>query len=218
MIIQWFGYSYFRIDSKNKIIAIDPYYEPKANNKVLAKQGSYSESMTGLKPPRFKSDILLITQQQANNNNRSSIMGDPLALEGPGEIETKGIFIEGIAHKSNTIYLMKSEGITLCHLGNLEKKDLKEELLEKVANVDILLIPVGGHDTINYEEAISLINQIEPKIIIPMHYALPNLKIKLDSLDKFLKAISKKAEVLDKLVIRKNNLPGETKLIILNKQ
>ncbi len=202
MIIQWFGHSYFRIDSKNKIIAIDPY----------------SKSTTGLNPPRFKSDILLITQQQENHNNKSVIMGDPLILEGPGEIETKGIFIEGIAQESNTIYLVKSEDITLCHLGNLEKKNLKEELLEKVANVDILLVPIGGHDTIDHEEAISLINQIEPKIIIPMHYALPNLKIKLDSLDKFLKAISKKPEVLDKLVIRKNNLPGETKLITLNKQ
>jgi L-ascorbate metabolism protein UlaG (beta-lactamase superfamily) len=218
MIIQWFGHSYFRIDSKNKIIAIDPY----------------SKLTTGLKPPRFKCDILLITQQQENHNNKnlasrepcyspsahnkSAIMGDPLTLEGSGEIETKGIFIEGITQKSNTIYLIKSEGVTLCHLGNLEKKNLKEELLEKVANVDILLVPIGGHDTINYEEAISLINQIEPKIIIPMHYALPNLKIKLDSLDKFLKAISKKPEVLDKLTIRKNNLPGETKLIVLNKQ
>jgi len=202
MIIQWFGHSYFRIDSKNKIIAVDPY----------------SKSTTGLKPPRFKCDILLITRQQGNHNNKSVIMGDPLILEGPGEIETKGIFIEGIAQKSNTIYLIKSEGVILCHLGNLEKKNLKEELLEKVANVDILLVPIGGHDTINYEEAISLINQIEPKIIIPMHYALPNLKIKLDSLDKFLKAISKKPEVSDKLVIRKNNLPGETKLMVLNKQ
>lgn len=202
MIIQWFGHSCFRVDSKNKIIAINPY----------------SESTTGLKSPRFKSDILLIPQQQENNKKRSSIMGEPLILEGSGEIETKGIFIEGIAQKSNTIYLIKSEGIVLCHLGNLKNKNLKEELLEKVANVDILLIPVGGYDTINYEEAIFLINQIEPKIIIPMHYALPNLKIKLDSLDKFLKAISKKAETLDKLVMRKNNLPGETKLIVLNKQ
>lgn len=202
MIIQWFGNSYFRIDSKNKIIAINPY----------------SESITGLKPPRFKFDILLIAQEQENDNNKSIAMGDPLILEGPGEIETKGIFIEGVAQKSNTIYLIKSEGITLCHLGNLEKNNLKEELLEKVANVDILFIPIGGHGSINNEEAISLISQIEPKIIIPMHYALPNLKIKLDSLDKFIKAISKKPEVLDKLVIRKNNLPGETKLIVLNKQ
>lgn len=202
MIIQWFGNFYFRIDIKNKIIAIDPY----------------PESITGLKPTRFKSDILLITHKEEKNDDKSIIIGDPLTLEGPGEIETGGIFIEGISQNSSTVYLIKSEDITLCHLGNLEKENLKEELLEKVANVDILLIPIGGNNTINYEEAISIINQIEPKIVIPMYYTLHNLKIKLDSLDKFLKAISKKPEVLDKLVIRKNNLPAETKLITLNKQ
>ena len=202
MIIQWFGYSYFRIDSKNKIIAVDPY----------------SISSTKSKPPRFKSDILLIPHKEENYDNKNIITGNPLTLEGAGEIETGGVFIEGMAQKSNTIYLIKSEDMVICHLGILEKKNLKEEILEKIANVDILLIPIGGHGTLDYEEAIFLINQIEPKIIIPMHYALPDSKIKLDSLDKFIKAISKKPEVLDKLVIRKNNLPTETKLTILNKQ
>jgi len=202
MIIQWFGYSYFRIDSKNKIIAIDPCFE----------------SLTKSKPPRFKSDILLVSCHQESHDNKKIIMGNPLILEGAGEIETGGVFIEGITQKSNTIYLIKSENMVICDLGNLEKKNLKEETLEKIANVDILLIPIGGHDALNYEEAISLTNQIEPKIIIPMYYALPDSKIKLDPLDKFLKAISKKPEILDKLVIRRNSLPTETKLIILNKQ
>jgi len=80
------------------------------------------------------------------------------------------------------------------------------------------LIPVGGNYTINYEEAVSFINQIEPKIIIPMHYALPHLKIKLDPLEKFIKAIGKKPEMIDKLIIKKNNLPEEAKLVVLNKQ
>lgn len=202
MIIQWFGYSYFRIDSKNKTIAIDPYFK----------------SSTKLKPPRFKSDILLIPYQQEDYGYKKIVMGNPLILEGAGEIETGGVFIEGIAQKSNTIYLIRSEDIVICHLGSLKKKNLKEEILEKISNVDILLIPIGGHSVLNYEEATFLINQIEPKIIIPMYYALPDLKIKLDSLDQFLKAISKKPEILDKLVIKKNNLPGETKLIVLNKQ
>lgn len=212
MIIQWFGHSYFRIDSKNKIIAIDPY----------------SQTATGLKPPRFKADILLITHQHEDHNNKDIIMSDPFILDGAGEIEIGGVFIEGVLtyhdnnqgknRGTNTIYIIESEDITICHLGDLGEKTLKEETLEKVANTDILLIPVGGHYTIDYEEAVFLINQIEPKIIIPMHYALPHLKIKLDPVDKFIKAISKKAEVLDKLIIRKNNLPEETKLIILNKQ
>jgi len=160
----------------------------------------------------------LFPDKQEDYNNKNIVMGNPLILEGAGEIETGGVFIEGIAQKSNTIYLIKSEDMVVCHLGNLEKKSLKEEILEKIANADILLVPISGHGTINYEEAISLINQIEPKIIVPMEYALPSSKTKSDSLDKFIKAISKKPEILDKLVIRKNNLPAETKLIILNKQ
>jgi len=212
MIIQWFGHSFFRLDTKNKVIAIDPY----------------SEAATGLKPSRFKADVVLITHQHEDHNNKSVIMGDPFILEGPGEIEIGGIYIEGLLtfhdkkrgqeRGENTIYLLESEDITICHLGDLGEPKLKEEILEKVSNTDILLVPVGGNYTINSEEAISFINQIEPKIIIPMHYALPNLKIKLDPLDKFIKSISKKPEVMDKLVIRKNNLPEETKLIVFNKQ
>lgn len=212
MIIQWFGHSFFRIETKNKIIAIDPF----------------SEKATGLKPSRFKADILLITHQHEDHNNKSAIMGEPFILEGPGEIEMGGILIEGISsyhdkkkgqvRGENTIYLIKSEEISVCHLGDLGESQLREETLEKVGEADILLIPIGGKYTIDYEEAVSLINQIEPKIVIPMHYALPHLKIQLESLDKFIKAIGKKPETIDKLVIRKSNLTEETKLIVLNKQ
>jgi len=212
MIIQWFGHSFFRLETKGKVIAIDPY----------------SEEATGLKPSRFKADILLITHQHEDHNNKSVIMGEPFVLEGPGELEMGGIFIDGLqsfhdkergqSKGENTIFVIKSEEIVVCHLGDLGEPQLREESLEKVGEADILLVPVGGNYTINYEEAISFINQIEPKIIIPMHYALPQLKIKLDPLDKFVKAIGKKPETVDKLIIRKNTLPEETKLIVLNKQ
>jgi len=212
MIIQWFGHSFFRLETKGKIIAIDPY----------------SEEATGLKPSRFKADILLITHQHEDHSNKSIIMGEPFVLEGSGELEMGGIFIDGLQsfhdkkkgqnRGENTIFLIESEEITVCHLGDLGEPQLREETLEKVGEADILLIPVGGNYTIDYEEAVSLINQIGPKIVIPMHYALPHLKIKLESLDKFIKAIGKKPEIVDKLIIRKNNLPEETKLIVLNKQ
>ncbi|MFA5360495.1 MAG: MBL fold metallo-hydrolase [Candidatus Paceibacterota bacterium] len=212
MIIQWFGHSFFRLETKGRIITIDPY----------------SEEATGLKPPRFKADILLISHQHEDHNNKSIIMGNPFVLEGPGEVEIGGIFIEGLlsfhdkkrgeARGKNTIFILESEDMVVCHLGDLGEPQLKEEALEKVAAADILLIPVGGNYTIDYEEAVSFINQIEPKIIIPMHYALPHLKIKLDPLEKFIKSIGKKPEVMDKLIVRKNNLPEETKMIVLNKQ
>ncbi|MGC8651163.1 MAG: MBL fold metallo-hydrolase [Minisyncoccia bacterium] len=213
MIIQWFGQSYFKIETKNKVIALDPY----------------SEKALGIKPPRFKADLLLITHDHEDHNNKAAILGEPFIIEGPGEVEKEGIFIEGLMsyHDNhlgkekgvNTIYKITSEDLTLCHLGDLGEKTLKDETLEKLSEIDILLIPTGGTYTINSEEAITIINQIEPKIIIPMHYQLPNSKInskiKLDPLDKFLKTFGKKPETMDKLVIRRAQLPQETKLVVL---
>lgn len=212
MIITWLGHSYFKIETKNKTIAIDPY----------------SEDSTGLKPPRFKADILLISHNHEDHNNKKAILGEPFVLEGLGEVEIDGIFIVGIPsyHDSasgkyrgiNTIFIIYAEDLKICFLGDLGEKNLKEESLEKVANSDILIIPIGGNYTIDAEEAISIINQIEPKIVIPMHYKIPGLKIKLDSEEKFIKAFSKKPEILDKLVIRKTQLPPETKIVFLKPQ
>jgi L-ascorbate metabolism protein UlaG (beta-lactamase superfamily) len=211
MIIQWFGHSYFKIETKNKVIAIDPYYE----------------EITQIKSPRFKADILLISHNHLGHNNKNAILGEPFVLEGPGEIEKEGIFIYGIPsfHDNkngkergfNTIFVLESEEITVCHLGDIGEKMLKEDTLEKLSKVDILLIPTGGNSTINAENAIDIINQIEPKIVIPMHYRLNN-KSKLEPLDKFLKAFSKKPQEMDKLVIRKTQLPEETSLIVLTNQ
>ena len=133
MIIQWFGHSFFRLDTKNKVVAIDPY----------------SEEATGLKPSRFKADILLVTHQHKDHNNKSIIMGDPFVLEGPGEVETGGIFIDGLssfhdkkrgqARGKNTIFLLESEDITICHLGDLGDPQLKEETLA----ITLLIVSSG---------------------------------------------------------------------------
>jgi len=209
MLIKWLGYSYFRIDTQGKTIAIDPY----------------TFSLTGIRPPRCQADILLLSHPLETQSEKI-ILGDPFLLVGPGEIERGGIFIEGIVSSSNyqedpsllnTIYLIESEDIVIAHLGHLKKKKLRESVLEKVSRADILLLPIGGHGALNAEEAMSISNQIEPKIIIPMNYSLPGSKIKLDSLDKFIKMFEKKPERLSKLSIKKNKLPSETELIILEK-
>jgi len=80
MIITWFGQSFFKIETQNKVIAIDPY----------------DENYTGLKPARFKADILLVSHQHQDHNNTKLILGEPFLLDSPGEIEIDGIFVEGI--------------------------------------------------------------------------------------------------------------------------
>jgi len=215
MQIIWHGQSFFQIlvsKGKESIvkIAVDPYDE-----------------QIGLKPPVLEADILLITHNHYDHNNVKTIKGAPFLISGPGEYEIKDVFIQGIPsfHDNtqgnekgeNTIYTLEAEGIKICHLGDLGQKELTDEQLEKIGEVDILLIPVGGVYTISAKEATKVISQIEPKILIPMHYQIPKLKIKLDALDKFLNMMGVKTpEVSKKLSLSQRNLPTEgMKIIIL---
>jgi L-ascorbate metabolism protein UlaG (beta-lactamase superfamily) len=96
---------------------------------------------------------------------------------------------------------------------------LTTDQLEKIGAVDVLLVPVGGTYTIEAKDAVKVISQIEPKIVIPMHYLLPKHKEKLDDVDKFLKAMgSKSIEPQNKLTIKQKDLPEEDtqQIVILN--
>jgi len=215
MIITWYGQSCFQISSsqgKNNhvSIAIDPFDES-----------------TGLRVPKLQADIVLVTHDHSDHNNVKAVSGQPFIAKGPGEYDIKGVFIQGISgyhdntqgaqRGSITIYTIETEGIRLCHLSDLGQKELTSSQLDKIGNIDILMIPVGGIYTIGAAEAVKVMAQIEPRIIIPMHYNIPKLKIKLDDIDKFLKNLGiKKPESLPKLSIKKKDiLTEEAKIIIL---
>lgn len=213
MNINWYGQSCFQIlisAGKNETtsIIIDPFDES-----------------IGLKLPRkLEADVALVTHDHSDHNNVKRISNNPFIIDSPGEYDVKEIFAQGIPSfhnekgEKNIIYKIEAEKIKLCHLGDLGQKELTTEQLEAIGDVDILMIPVGGVFTINAEEAVKIMSQIEPKITIPMHYKLPDLKIKLDSLDNFLKVLGiGKLEKLPKLSIKSKDLSQdeEAKIIAL---
>jgi L-ascorbate metabolism protein UlaG (beta-lactamase superfamily) len=214
MHITWHGQSFFQIQtSQNKgeqvSLLIDPFDEG-----------------IGLRSPSMGADILLISHDHYDHNNKKAARGTPFLIEGPGEYEIKDIFIQGISsfhdavegkqRGSNTIYTIEIEDMKICHMGDFGQKELTPEQLEKIGDVDILMIPVGGVYTINAKEASRIISEIEPSIVIPMHYHIPKLKIKLDGVDKFLKEFGRKSVVPQpKLLIKKKDLPEETKVVVL---
>lgn len=216
MQIIWHGQSCFQIISSQG-----------KNNHVNIVIDPYSEDI-GLKVPKLEADILLVSHGHHDHNNVKAVGGNPFLVSGPGEYEIKEVFIQGIPafHDSssgkergtNTIYTIEAEELRICHLGDLGQKELTPEQIDKIGQVDILMIPVGGVYTISAKEAVKIMSQIEPNIIIPMHYQLPKLKLKLDGLDKFLKTMGiKKLDSLPKLSIKKKDvLPEEAKIIVLN--
>lgn len=186
------------------------------------------EEKTGLKVPSFSADILLITHDHYDHNNASAVKGNPFLINGPGEYEVKGVFIQGIPsfhddvqgkeRGANTVYVIETENMRFCHMGDFGQNQLTDEQLEQIGKVDILMVPVGGNYTINSSEAQKVVGQIEPKIVIPMHYQLPKLSIDLDGVEKFLKAMGKNSiEPQDKLTIKNSALPKEkeTEIVIL---
>ena len=115
----------------------------------------------------------------------------------------------------NTIYVIRMEGITLCHLGDFGQESLEDEQVELIGGVDILFVPVGGKYTIDGKQAVSIVKQIEPKIIIPMHYKISGLSIEgLDGPQTFLKEVGIKPEEVDTLKINAKSLPVEEMKLI----
>ncbi len=212
MEIIWHGQSFFEINSKDPSarIVIDPFDET-----------------IGLKVAKPEADILLISHNHRDHANKKAVKGHPLIIEEPGEYEAHDIYIksiasfhddsQGAARGLNNIYVFQAEGITVCHLGDFGQKELSDEQLEAIGDVDILMVPIGGKYTLDAKGAAKVVSQVEPRLVIPMHYQVPGLKEELDSLDNFVKEMGFTPEAPEKkLRLKKTNLsPEKTNIAIL---
>ena len=221
MDITYLGHSSFKIKTKNATIITDPF----------------DPEMIGLKFPKVEADIVTISHQHGDHNHLAQILGkvtdqgtnQPFVIEGPGEYEVRGINILGIStfhdnslgteRGKNTIYEFRVEGLNLIHCGDLGHK-LTDAQKESLGQPDILFIPTGGKYTIDPAVAGEVINQLEPKIIVPMHYQVGGLAPKLVSelvpVTEFLKVMGKGEMVpQDKLTITRDKLPEEIQIVVL---
>ncbi len=208
MDISWYGQSCFKIKGKNASVVTDPYDPEKV----------------GLKKLRVAGDIVTISHQHEDHNNKQAVEGEPFVIEGAGEYEVKGITINGIQtfhdnkegkeRGKNVVYTIEMDGVTVCHLGDLGH-ELSTAQLEAIGDVDVLLLPVGGVYTIDAAEAVKIIAQIEPKVVIPMHYKITDA-LPLASVDEFLKVYGKgKIDPLPKYSITKDKMPEGEEVVIL---
>ena len=213
MIITWQGHSCFKIQDKIGSDGVTVVTDP------------FSKEV-GLKVPNCEADIVTISHDHYDHNNSAALRGQPLIINCAGEYDYKGILVEGIdsfhddkegkERGLNVIYRFEVEDISIVHLGDLGSP-LDNGQLEKLAGTDILLIPVGGKYTLDAKKAVEVISQIEPRIVIPMHYKIKDLKIDIDPVDKFIKEIGIEPTYEEKLKISKKDLPQEDmELVILS--
>jgi L-ascorbate metabolism protein UlaG (beta-lactamase superfamily) len=111
--------------------------------------------------------------------------------------------------------VIEAEDLKVCHLGDLGQKELADMQLDKMGEIDILMVPVGGTYTIDGEGAVEIINQIEPSVAIPMHYRIPGVDVKFDKVDDFLKEVGVEPETTQEYNVKKLDLGEDMKVVVM---
>lgn len=180
MKIKWWGHACFLVTaSDGTTVLTDPYNKEVPYSRIID-----------------KADLVTVSHDHFDHNAVDLLPGNPEVLRDTVEKEIKGITIRGVEsyHDSekgskrgaNIIFLIEIDNIKICHLGDLGHP-LDSDHLDKIGEVDILLIPVGGHFTIDAKKAFKISQQLQPSVIIPMHYKTDILDFPIKGVENFLK-------------------------------
>jgi L-ascorbate metabolism protein UlaG (beta-lactamase superfamily) len=212
MEITWYGHSCFRLVERSMASVVTDPYDTKS---------------TGYEALKLKADIVTVSYDSPDYNNLDAVKGGPHAITGPGEFEIGGVFITGIQTNGvkrsdelrNTLYVFDYNGLTIAHLGVLNRVPSQAEI-EALGPVHVALVPVGDAASLNAAKAAEVISLLEPRIVIPMQYATAGSILKLDPLSKFLKEMGLgDVEKMPSIKVNSiSSLPEETKVIVLEYQ
>jgi L-ascorbate metabolism protein UlaG (beta-lactamase superfamily) len=203
MIITYLGHSCFKIQDRTGAEGITLTTDP-------------FDKKVGFRVPNFESDIVTISHDHFDHNNAKSLRGEPFVIDMPGEYDRRGVLVHGVVSKHgggkddvvNIMFRIEMDNISIAHLGDLGEV-LNEKQLEVLAGVDILLVPVGGKYTLDAKKAVEVISQIEPRIIIPMHYKVGASKMDIEGVDGIIKELGLTPTEETRLNIKKKDLPQE---------
>ena len=209
MEIIWRGHSCFQIRSGDTTLITDPF----------------SDSL-GLSLGNPTATIVTVSHIHPHHDNWNALSDEPQVIKGPGEYELSNIYIRGIGtprsgseerREVNTIYMMQIEGVTLCHLGDLNQVPSSRQI-EELGQSQILFVPAGGVCTLDIPRVSEVINLIDPKIVIPMHYKTDGVEVELGNLDPLLREMAiREAVPRPRLNVTPSNLPDERRLVVLQR-
>lgn len=208
MDINWYGYSCFRLRGRDVAVITDPY-----------------DASAGYGNLKAQAAVVTISCTDPRHSNTKAVADVRKALSGPGEYEIAGLMITGVATgraregaapvPKNTAYLIQMDDVTICHLGELANTLTRDEI-ELLKDADILLLPVGGHGTISATQAAEVVSQLEPRLIIPMRYAVDGSPAGLDSAEPFCREMGlESVTVQPRLTVTKSSLPEEPTVVLL---
>lgn len=210
MEITWLGHSCFRLRSNEIIVVTDPFPES-----------------LGITLDTRPATVVTVSNSHPNHSNWEGVSGDPRVFTAPGEYEYAGITVRGVMtplsegtkqEQRNVAYSMEIEGVNICHLGDITEP-LTTRNIDELSPVDVLLIPTGGGCTLAVDRLLQTMRDLDPKIVIPMHYQIPNVSLELDNLDVFLRLMGGgETQPQQRLSVTVSNLPQDLRVSVLTPQ
>lgn len=208
MKIKWLGQACFHIEAETITVVTDPY-----------------NSSIGFSLPKdLTADVITVSHSHDDHNNIDAVSGHPLVIANAGETVCKTVSFQGVEsfhdgqngaqRGKNMIFTFTLDGVRITHLGDLGHT-LSADQIKSLEHTEILLIPVGGVYTIDAVRAVKVIKQINPKIVIPMHYRIPQLRFELDPIIHFIEKSKQMPLSREILEVTKETLPEKTEIIIL---
>jgi len=202
--ISWLGHACIRVRTQQVNVIMDPV-----------------DKDAGFDMGRPTADIVTISNSSPSHSNLRGLRGEPLVLEGPGEYEVGGVQLWGHAAKlkaaegsiaeRNTVFVVEAEELRVAHLGGLGTP-LNAAQEEEIGSVDVLIVPIGGGEVLDAAQAARIVRELEPKIVIPMHYQ-PKQG---EELEAFVKAVGLEAPAPEaRLTVQRRGLGDTVRLAIL---
>jgi L-ascorbate metabolism protein UlaG (beta-lactamase superfamily) len=206
MEITWLGHGCFRLKGRDSTVLMDPC--PRS---------------TGYNIGRQQATILTVSHDHPDHNHLDAVTAQR-TLTGPGEYEISGVMVTGVRtwhddkrgaqRGANTVFIVELDEVRVCHLGDLGHVPTQEQT-EALSDIDVLLVPVGGHSTIDAATASEVVSLLEPRLVVPMHYAAEGATAKLDPLDTFIKQMGVTPTPQPKLTVTKTTLPADSQVFVL---
>jgi len=210
MDITWLGHGCFRLRSNEMVVVTDPY-----------------PLSLGLRPDPRPATVVTISNSHPNHNNWEEVAGEPHVFNAPGEYEYRGISARGVMtplapealqDRRSVAYSIELDSVNICHLGDIALP-LTTRQVDGLMPVDVLLAPVGGGCTLDLDQVLQIIQDLGPKIVIPMHHSIPGVAVPLQGVDTFVRRMGlSDIQPQPRLVVTATNLPADMKVVLLAPQ
>ena len=210
MDITWMGHACFRLRAEDVAVLSDPF-----------------PSSLGLRPDPRPATIVTVSNSHANHSNWQEVEGDPRVFFAPGEYELRGVSVHGVMtpqppetplEHRNVAYAVEIDNVTICHLGDISIP-LATKQIDDLSPVDVLLVPTGGGCTLEMDQVLQTMQDLDPKIVIPMHHSVPGVNVPLQGADVFLRRMGlSDVQPQGRLVVTPSNLPADMRVVVLAPQ